>query len=134
MENLRNKIIALRDGLQLTVSADDNIEIIFQNTIFRPILKNQNDILIEVLRNYIKKHKIEFELMNVDKKLKFIELTIQKDIKLRNFLKGMIIGWFTVEEYLEYTNNSSNLNKRMMNLLINRYQSQIQIIWLVFCI
>ncbi len=128
MENLRNKIIALRDGLQLTVSADDNIEIIFQNTIFRPILKNQNDILIEVLRNYIKKHKIEFELMNVDKKLKFIELTIQKDIKLRNFLKGMIIGWFTVEEYLEYTNNSSNLNKRMMNLLINRYQSQIQII------
>jgi len=31
-------------------------------------------------------------------------------------------------EYKEYILNSSNLNKRMMNLLIERLKSQIQIV------
>jgi len=40
----------------------------------------------------------------------------------------MIIVFFTLLEYEEYILNSSNLNKRMMNLLIERLKSQIQII------
>jgi hypothetical protein len=43
-------------------------------------------------------------------------------------LKGVIIGLFTVEEYSIYIKNSSNLNKRMMTLLIERYRSQIQLL------
>jgi hypothetical protein len=42
-----------------------------------------------------------------------------KDIKHRNALKGMVIGLFTIEEYSSHI-NSSNLNKRMMNMLIER--------------
>lgn len=38
----------------------------------------------------------------------------------------MIIGHFTIEEYQEYVLNSSALNKRMMNLLIDRLQDQVQ--------
>jgi hypothetical protein len=53
---------------------------------------------------------------------------IQKDIKFRNALKGIIIGLFTVEEYSNYIKNSSSLNKRMMTLLIERYRSQIQLL------
>ena len=60
--------------------------------------------------------------------MQFIENAIQRDIKFRNSLKGMIIGFFTLLEYEEYILNSSNLNKRMMNLLIERLKSQIQII------
>ena len=60
--------------------------------------------------------------------MQFIENAIQRDIKFRNSLKGMIIGFFTLLEYETYIQNSSNLNKRMMNLLIERYKSQIQII------
>lgn len=56
-----------------------------------------------------------------------IENAIQKDIKYRNALKGMVIGLFTVEEYIFYTKNSSNLDKRMMNMLIERLKSQIQL-------
>ncbi len=39
----------------------------------------------------------------------------------------MIIGQFSVEEYALYQKNASKLNKRMMQMLIQRYHSQIQL-------
>ena len=39
----------------------------------------------------------------------------------------MIIGQFTVDEYKHYITNSSALNKRMMNLVKQRLQDQIQL-------
>ncbi|MGB2369686.1 MAG: glyoxalase, partial [Flavobacteriaceae bacterium] len=53
---------------------------------------------------------------------------VHKDQKFRNALKGMIIGQFTVEEYNIYTQNSSQLNKRMMSLVITRLQDQLQLL------
>jgi hypothetical protein len=97
----------------------------FQNLTLRPILKLQNDLFIEVFKNYISKHKNDFYSYSTEKKLIFIENSIQKDIKFRNSLKGMVIGLFTVIEYEDYIKNSSNLNKRMMNMLIERLKSNI---------
>ena len=97
----------------------------FQNAILRPILKLQNDLFISVFKNYIKKHKNVFCELSLEKKQRYIEHAIQKDIKFRNSLKGIIIGMFTVEEYQTYTMNSSALNKRMMNLLIVRLKDQL---------
>ena len=97
----------------------------FQNAVLRPILKLQNDLFISVFKNYIKKHKNVFYDLSLEKKQRYIEQAIQKDIKFRNSLKGMIIGMFTVEEYETYTMNSSALNKRMMNLLIVRLKDQL---------
>ena len=97
----------------------------FQNAVLRPILKLQNDLFINVFKNYIKKHKNVFYELSIEKKQRYIEHAIQKDIKFRNSLKGMIIGMFTVEEYETYPLNSSALNKRMMNLLIVRLKDQL---------
>lgn len=111
---------------------DENVESLseeyFQNNTLRPILKLQNDLLIEVFKNYAVKQKNTFFELTPDKKEKYIENAIQKDLKFRNSLKGMIIGLFSVEEYNDYIQNSSNLNKRMMNLLIERLKSQVMII------
>jgi len=97
----------------------------FQNAVLRPILKLQNDLFISVFKNYIKKHKNVFYELSIEKKQRYVEHAIQKDIKFRNSLKGMIIGMFTVEEYETYKLNSSALNKRMMNLLIVRLKDQL---------
>ena len=97
----------------------------FQNAVLRPILKLQNDLFISVFKNYIKKHKNVFYELSIEKKQRYVEHAIQKDIKFRNSLKGMIIGMFTIEEYETYTLNSSALNKRMMNLLIVRLKDQL---------
>ena len=100
----------------------------FQNKTLRPVVKLQNDLLIEVFKNYIKKHKNAFYSFPIDKKLMFVENAIQKDIKFRNSLKGIIIGQFSMEEYFIYVENSSALNKRMMNLVKERMFSNIQLL------
>ncbi|MFY8110537.1 MAG: glyoxalase [Flavobacterium sp.] len=110
-----------------TITAQSSSEEIFQNQVLRPILKLQNDLFIASLENYINKNKRDFYTLSIEKKLLLIENAIQKDIKLRNALKGMIIALFSLEEYQIYIQNSSNLNKRMMNMLIERLKSQIQL-------
>ncbi|MEW2922054.1 MULTISPECIES: glyoxalase [Flavobacteriaceae] len=100
----------------------------FQNKTLRPVIKMQNFLLIEVFRNYINKHKGVFYGLTLEKRMDYIERAIQKDIKFRNSLKGMIIGQFTVEEYQDYIQNSSALNKRMMNMVIERLKDQVQLL------
>ncbi|NRA91361.1 MAG: glyoxalase [Psychroserpens sp.] len=99
----------------------------FQNITLRPIIKMQNHLLIVVFRNYISKHKNVFYDLSLPKQLAYIENAIHKDMKFRNSVKGMIIGQFTVEEYAIYTQNSSALNKRMMNIVKERLISNIQV-------
>ncbi|BCY29134.1 hypothetical protein KK2020170_20020 [Flavobacterium okayamense] len=99
----------------------------FQNQTIRPILKFQNDLFVEVFKNYATKQKGVFFTLSPEKKMNYIETAIQRDIKFRNSLKGIVIGMFTISEYKEYIQNSSNLNKRMMNLLIERLKSQVQL-------
>ncbi len=118
--NLRGETIGL---VNESSSSDEK----FQNQTLRPILKLQNDLFVEVFKNHISKHKNDFYLYSVEKKLQFIEATIQKDIKFRNALKGIVIALFTIDEYTTYIQNSSSLNKRMMNMLIERLKSQVQL-------
>lgn len=99
----------------------------FQNETLRPVIKMQNHLLIVVFKNYIAKHKNVFYDLSLAKQLDYIENAIHKDMKFRNSLKGMIIGQFTVEEYQLYTQNSSALNKRMMNIVKERLISNIQL-------
>lgn len=110
-----------------TVSAQSSVDELFQNQTIRPILKLQNDLFVAVFINYVNKNKADFYSYTVEKKLQTIENSIQKDIKFRNSLKGIVMALFTIEEYDTYIQNSSSLNKRMMNLLIDRLKSQVQL-------
>ena len=106
-------------------------EELFQNNTLRPIVKLQNDLLLAVFRNYARKHKNVFYDLSVEKRLDYIENTIHKDTKFRNSLKGIVIGQFTLEEYHSYIQNSSALNKRMMNIVKERLKNNIQLLELV---
>ncbi len=98
----------------------------FQNQTLRPILKLQNDLLLASFQKYIVRGKNRFHELKKDARLDYITNAIQKDIKFRNSLKGIILGQFTLEEYKEYSMNSSALNKRIMNMAIKRLQDQLQ--------
>lgn len=100
----------------------------FQNQTLRPIIKFQNDLFLAVFRNYIRKHKNAYHNLNQEERGQYIVTAIQRDIKFRNALKGMIIGQFTIEEYEQYILNSSSLNKRMMNMVIERLKDQMQVL------
>jgi F0F1-type ATP synthase delta subunit len=114
------------EGIQIhnSVSFDES----FQNKTLRPVIKLQHYLIIEVFKNYIRKHKNVFYQISLEKRITYIENAIQKDIKFRNSLKGIIIGQFTIEEYELYTQNSSALNKRMMNLVKKRVIDSIQLL------
>ncbi|QBN17643.1 glyoxalase [Flavobacterium nackdongense] len=110
------------------VSAQTSSDELFQNQVLRPILKLQNTIFIASFHNYLVKNRIDFSTFSIEKKMAMIENSIQKDIKFRNALKGMVIALFTLEEYEFYIQNSSSLNKRMMGMLIERLKSQVQLL------
>lgn len=120
LKNFRGATIGL-------VNNQSSFDESFQNEVLRPILKLQNDLFIASFINYLSKNKIDFTTYSIDKKLVSIENAIQKDIKFRNALKGIIIGLFTIEEYSNYIKNSSSINKRMMSMLIERLKSQVQL-------
>jgi hypothetical protein len=128
MSNRDLGILALRDTTIGEIHPQSSAEERFQNKTLRPVLKLQNDLLVEAFINYANKQKGQFFLLSIEKKLQYIDNAIHKDIKFRNALKGMIIGLFTVDEWREYVANSSNLNKRMMNLLIERLKDQVQLL------
>ena len=106
-----------------TMTSDER----FQNATLRPVIKMQNELFIEVFKNYIKKCKNVFYELTLEKQLAYIENAINKDMKFRNSVKGMVIGQFTAEEYATYIQNSSALNKRMMNIVKERLISNIQV-------
>ena len=128
METRTKLLLSIRPSLDHIKNTDDPTnEAYFQNEVLRPILKFQNDLFVQVLKNYFLKHKNSFYSLSLEKRLLYIENALQKDIKFRNVLKGIIIGQFTLEEYHSYRSKSAALNKRMMQMLIQRYQSQIQL-------
>jgi len=123
------KLLELRPEIpSARISDNMSDEERFQNKTLRPIAKLQNDLILAMFRNYIKKHKNKFYELKLDRRLIYVETAIQKDIKFRNSLKGAIIGQFTIEEYDSYILNSSALNKRMMNIVRERLQSNIQLL------
>ena len=56
------------DILSATINDDMSIDERFQNLVLRPVVKLQNDLLIEVLRNYISKHKSVFYGLILEKR------------------------------------------------------------------
>jgi len=126
MDNRTDDLLKIRLGVKTTtlnnnMSADEH----FQNATLRPAIQFQKDLLFEAFKNYAKKHKNVFYSLSTDKKLHYIENAIQRDVKFRNSLKGMIIGVFSLEEYRHYITNSSSLNKRMMHLVIERLKDNV---------
>jgi hypothetical protein len=110
------------------ISDESSSDELFQNQVLRPILKLQNDLFLAVFLNYLAKNKMALNNQTPEKKEATIENALQKDIKLQNIFKGMIIGLFTTDEYALYLNNFSGLNKRMMGMLMERLKSQVQLL------
>ena len=110
-----------------SVTAQSTTEESFQNEVLRPILKLQNDLFVASFINYIENNKVDFSSKTLEAKLAVIDNGIQKDVKFRNTMRGIVVGLFTIEEYDFYSNNTSDVNKRMMSMLTERFKSQVQL-------
>ena len=126
MKNRSQDLLRIRLGVKTTtINSKMGANEYFQNTTIRPAIQFQHDLLIANFKNYINKHKNVFYALTTDKKIIYIDTAIHKDIKYRNSLKGILIGIFSVEEYETYIKDSSRLNKRMMNLVIEHLKDNV---------
>jgi len=116
------------DILTKTIKTEMSTEEYFQNTVLRPIIKFQNDLLIAVFLQFCRKYKNVFFDLSIEKKVLYIESVIAKDSKLRTSFRDMIIGLFSVQEYSEYLINASALNKRMTGIVKERLISHVQLL------
>ncbi len=127
MSSRSHNLIQIRpqaSTIAITDEMSDNER--FQRKTISPIIKLQSFLFMAVFKNYIRKHKNFFFELSIEKKLMYIENAVQKDIKFRNSLKGMVIGQFTIEEHETYMENSSALNKRMMYMVIEQLKDHVQ--------
>lgn len=126
---LRDKNISeLREQSIGTVSDHNSDEENFQNRTLRPILKMQSDLFLLVFIQYASINKNIFFGLDISKKLEYIEKSVTKDFKFRQFLIGLVAGLFTTDEFSYYSLNSSSLNKRIISMLSERLKSNIQLL------
>lgn len=125
MESRTSKLLLIRESNLGIINEHSSLEEKFQNQTLRPILKFQNEIILEVFVNYIKEFKGNFHQYKLDRRIQFIEDALQKDQKIKNLYKGIVVGHFTLEEIKEYHKNKSTINRRIYNLLTERLKSQI---------
>lgn len=128
MSNRDHFIATLRGATLGEINSQTSDEELFQNQTLRPILKLQNDLYIEILKKYIVKNKTPFIQFSVDKKLIYIANTLLNDNKFRNLLIGTTIGLLQIDEFRVYSKNTSEFNKRIITMLIERLKSQVQLL------
>ena len=97
----------------------------FQNNVLRPILKFQNDLLLQIFIDYANQYKGVFFKLSDHEKLSYIQQALSTNQRLRSLILGTIVGLFTVEDFGYYKLNSSALNKRIITMTIQRLESQL---------
>jgi len=92
----------------------------FQNRTLRPIIKMQHDSLLMLAASnslfVALRGKAKTEEAYKTDVIKFFKL----QSALKNQLTGMIIGHFTMEEWKSYTENSTEINKRIIQMIGER--------------
>ena len=101
---------------------------LFQNEVLRPILKFQNDLLLTLFSDNRKKYKVDFKNLSTEERLSYTDKSIKQDSKFRALLIGAIVGLFSLEEYHTYSKESSVMNRRIVTMLVQRFQDQLELL------
>jgi hypothetical protein len=124
MENRDSKIASIRPQIE----SDKNITLAlekFQNESLRPILKFQNELILQVFQQTLLEFKVDFEKLSTTKKQAKINEILKENLQIKQFYLGLIIAFFTSEEFQFYSENKKEIHKRISSLLIERVVSQL---------
>lgn len=97
----------------------------FQNEVLRPVIKMQHDLLISSFKNYLQKRKIDFSVMPEKKKRNRVTSVFKTDNNYKNLTLGLMIGHFSSDEFMYYIENSSEINRRILQITTQRIKDSI---------
>ncbi len=125
MKNRQQHIKSILPAIEGNKPTDSPNEA-FQNETLRPILKFQNELIIQYFEHFIVENKIEFSLLKYSHKITKVHDLFKTNIQFKQFYLGFIVAYFTADEFNFYTQNKKEVNKRIIALLIERICSQIE--------
>ncbi|WP_297804354.1 glyoxalase [uncultured Polaribacter sp.] len=97
----------------------------FQNEVIRPIIKMQHNLLISFFKNYLQKRKIDYSVFPEKKKRGKISSVFKTDNNYKNITLGFVLGQFSMDEYKFYADYSSEINKRILQIIQQRIKDSI---------
>ena len=119
-----DKLLGLREEILTEKSEQTPIEQ-FQNTTIRPILKYQHTILIVFFSSNVHVQYIVSANFSTLKKQNQLKLFASKQLAFRAQLLGMVTGLFTEAEFEFYLSEKVNLDKRIANMILERFYSTL---------
>ena len=121
-----NQIKSLRPDIPAITTGDLKTDLEkFHHQVLRPILKFQNELILEAFHAEMRRFKIDFSNLAVDGKQAKIHSTFHTNQKFQIFLIGMTTGLFTEEEFRFYLENRGKVKKRILEMLEERVKSQL---------
>ena len=119
-----DKLLGLREEILTKKSEQIPIEQ-FQNTTIRPILKYQHTILIVFFSSNVHVQYIVSANYSLLKKQNQLKLFASKQLAFRAQLLGIVTGLFTDDEFEFYLSEKVNLDKRIANMILERFYSTL---------
>jgi hypothetical protein len=125
------RLIKLRPEISLENSDTKTQETVggFQTEVLRPILKFQNSIILAQFKQYLVKFKPAFNAYNGQVQRNYIQDVLKSDSRIKNSLIATVVSVMTLEEYAYYCENKNEVNKRIVILLTNRIQDQLEVLF-----
>jgi len=123
--NRDETVIAIRPEIKLTETPQLPIEQ-FMHTTLRPILKFQHIILVSWFEDFIERNKISLP-QHPKLKSQAIEDLLKVNQKLRHAMFGLVSGHFTQLELNFYLQHYTELNKRIVGMIVKRIHDHYQL-------
>jgi hypothetical protein len=119
-----DKLLGLREEILTKKSEQTPIEQ-FQNKTIRPILKYQHTILIVFFNANVHVQYIVSANYSLLKKQNQLKLFVSKQLAFRAQLLGIVTGLFTDAEFEFYLSEKVNIDKRITNMILERFFSTL---------
>lgn len=122
MEQRTEELLSLRPILFLEEDQIKELEK-FQNQVLRPILKYQHILWTIELKQTLLFIQIKSKRLKAYEHREAIKTVITKSADLKNRYIGMVTGMLTEQEYSFYLANKTEINKRIVQMLTERFVS-----------
>jgi hypothetical protein len=121
-------LLALRPAVAIQLFDESGATGDFMHRTLRPVLKLQNELLLTLVADFLLEHHVAFLSRAPAEQQRTVAELLARNVKLRYTVIGCIIGLFTGSERAFYQQHRSEVNRRVLELAIQRVQSQLPLL------
>ena len=120
MDNRDSLIKSILPQIPTSVEDATSVEERFQNSVLRPILKLQHDLLCTVFLTSDLVKRSNFNQKDGTQKKNLIVQHLKTNHKLKSHILHVVSSFMSIEEYMHYHENYSSYNKRIISMATHR--------------